>query len=117
MSKDSWETTFKALMPFVITSTMTETLRELEWKQRLADQMNAVFLMVTLPVIDGMVRALVGPELEKRGLKPLSDWHWQVFKQETIAKSYFMACFDELERICREAVEREIIRRFVWEGW
>jgi len=117
MSKNSWETTFKALMPFVITSTMMETLRKLEWKQRLADQMNAMLLMVTLPMVDGVVRALAGPELEKRGLTPLQDWHWQVFKQETMAKSYFMACLDELERICREAVEREIIRRFVWEGW
>jgi hypothetical protein len=63
-----------------------------------------------------MVRRLIGPALEKRGLNPLTDWHWQVFRQETKAKADFMAWRDEFGRMCREVAEREIIRRFVWEG-
>jgi len=116
MSKDNISETFKALMPLAVTSMMTETFKKLEWQWKLADQMNAMFLMVTLPMVDGMIRTLVGPELEKRGLKPLQDWHWQFFRQEIEAKANFTAWRDEFGRICREAAEREIIRRFVWEG-
>ena len=116
MSKDNISETFKALMPFAVTSMMMETFKKLELQWQLADQMNAMFLMVTLPMVDGMVRSLVGPELEKRGLNPLKDWHWQAFRQEIEAKGGFMAWHDEFDRMCREATEREIIRRFVWEG-
>ncbi len=116
MSKDNVNEAFNALMPFVVASTMMEPLKKLEWQWKLADQMNAVFLMAMIPVADGMMRSLIGPELEKRGLKPLTGWHWQVFQQETEAKSCFMGWLDEFDRTCREAVEREIIRRFVWEG-
>jgi hypothetical protein len=115
MSKDNISETFNALMPLAVTSMMRETFKKLEWQWKLADQMNAVFLMAMLPVADGMVRALIGPELERRGLKPLQDWHWQVFRQETEAKAGFMAWRDRFDRLCREAAEREIIRRFVWE--
>ena len=116
MSNERWETAFKDLMPFVVASTMMETLRELEWKQKLTDHMNAVFLMAVVPVANSMIRAFVGPELEKRGLNPLTDWHWQVFRQETEAKACLMAWRDEFGRMRRKAAEREIIRRFVWEG-
>ena len=116
MSKDNISETFKALMPFVVASTMMGTFRELEWQWKLADHMNAVFGVAMLAVADGVIRALVGPELEKKGLSPLKDWHWQAFRQETMAKSYCMVWIEEFEKMCREAVEREIIRRFVWEG-
>ena len=116
MSKENVNEAFNALMPFAVVSAMMEIFKKLEWQWKLADQMNAVFLMAMLPVADGMIRALIGPELEKRGLKPLKDWHWQVFRQETEAKAGFMAWRDEFDRMCREAAEREIIRRFVWEG-
>ena len=116
MSKDNLNEAFNALMPFVVASTMMEPLKKLEWRWKLADQMNAVFLMAMLPVADGMIRALIGPELEKMGLSPLKDWHWQAFRRETEAKASFMAWREEIDRFCREAAEREIIRRFVWEG-
>ena len=116
MSKDNISETFNALMPLAVTSMMMGILKKHEWQWKLADHMNAVFLMVTLPMVDGMIRSLVGPELEKRGLNPLQDWHWQVFRQETEAKAGFTAWRDEFDRLCREAVERGIIRRFVWEG-
>ena len=116
MSKDNLNEAFNALMPFVVASTMMEPLKKLGWQWKLADQMNAVFLMAMIPVADGVIQALIGPELEKRGLIPLKDWHWQVLRQETEANACFMAWRDEFDRMCREAVEREIIRRFVWEG-
>jgi len=116
MSKDNLSQAFNALMPFVVASAMMEPFKKLEWQWKLADQMNAVFLMAMLPVADGMVRALIGPELEKRGLIPLKDWHWQVFRQETEAKACLMSWRDQLDRLYREATEREIIRKFVWEG-
>ena len=115
MSNEVWKTAFKDLMPFAVASTMAETLRELEWKQKLTDYMNAVFLMAVVPVANSMIRAFVGPELEKRGLNPLTDWHWQVFQQETEAKVCLMAWREEFDRMCREVAEREIIRKFVWE--
>ena len=116
MSKDNVNEAFNALIPFVVASAMMEPFKKLEWQWKLADQMNAVFLLAMLPVADGMVRALIGPELEKRGLIPLTGWHWQVFRQETEAKACFMAWRDEFNRLYREAAEREIIRKFVWEG-
>jgi len=116
MRKDNVNEAFNALMPFVVASAMMEPFKKLEWQWKLADQMNAVFLMAMLPVADGMIRTLVGPELEKRGLKPLTDWHWQVFRREMEAKAGFMAWRYETDRMCHEAAEREIIRRFVWEG-
>jgi hypothetical protein len=116
MSKDNLSESFNILMPFVVASAMMEPLKKLEWQWKLADQMNAVFLLAMLPVADGMIRSLIGPELEKRGLNPLTDWHWQVFRQETEAKACFMAWREEIDRLRREAAEREIIRRFVWEG-
>jgi len=115
MSNERWKTAFKDLMPFAVASTMTETLRELEWKQKLTDYMNAVFLMAVVPVANGMIRVFVGPELENRVGRPLTDWHWQIFRQETEAKVCLMAWRDEFDRMCRETVEREIIRKFVWE--
>ena len=115
MVSEGWKTAFNDLMPFVIASTMAETLRELEWKQKLTDYMNAVFLLAMVPVADGMIRALVGPELEKSVGRPLTDWHWQVFRQETGAKACLMAWREEFDRMCREVAEREIIRKFVWE--
>ena len=116
MSKDNLSEAFNTLMPFAVASAMMEPFKKLEWQWKFADQMNTVFLLAMLPVADGMVRALIGPELEKRGLKPLKDWHWQVFRQETEAKANFIAWRDEFERMCRVAARREIIRRFVWEG-
>ncbi len=116
MSKDNVNEAFNALMPFVVASAMMEPFKKLEWQWKLADHMNAVFLMAMLPVADGVIRALVGPELEKRGLEPLTAWHWHVFRQETEAKACFMAWRDEFNRLYREAAEREIIRKFVWEG-
>ena len=116
MSKDNLNETFKALMPFVVASTMMGTFRELEWQWKLADHMNAVFGVAMLAGANGMIRSLIGPELEKRELTPLKDWHRQTFWQETMAKSYCMAWIEEFEKMCCEAVEREIIRRFVWGG-
>jgi len=116
MSNEGWQTAFKDLMPFVVASTMMETIKKLEWRWRLADHMNAVFLMAMLPVADGIIRALVGPELEKRGLRPLTDWHWQAFRQETEAKTCFLSWLNKFEKMCHETAEREIIHRFVWEG-
>ena len=116
MSKDNLNEAFNTLMPFAVASAMMETFKKLEWQWKLADQMNAVFLMAMIPVADGMIRALVRPELEKRGINPLKDWHWQVFRQETEAKAGFKAWRDEFDKMCREAAEREIICRFVWEG-
>lgn len=116
MSKDNLNEAFNALMPFVVASTMMETFKKLEWQWKLADQMNAVFGVAMLTVADGLIQALIGPELGNRGLSPLKDWHWQSSQQETMAKSYCMAWIEEFEKMCREAVEREIIRRFVWEG-
>ena len=116
MSKDDISKTFNALMPIALTSMMMGIFKKHEWQWKLADQMNAVFLLAMLPVADGVIRALVGPEPEKRELKPLTEWQRQVYQQDTMAKSCFMAWIEEFNRMCREAVEREIIRRFVWEG-
>jgi len=115
MVNKGWETAFIDLMPFVVASTMVETLRELEWKQKLTDYMNAVFLLALIPVANSMIRTLVGPELENRVGRPLTDWHWQVFQQETEAKAWLMAWRGEFDRMCRKAAEREIIHKFVWE--
>ena len=80
MSKDNLHEAFNALMPFVVVSAMMEPFKKLEWQWKLADQMNAVFLMAMIPMADGMIRALTGPELEERVLRPLTDWHWQVYR-------------------------------------
>ena len=116
MSKDSISETFNALMPLAVTSMMMETFKKQERRWKLADHINAVFFMAMLPVANGMLRALVGPELEEKGLASLKDWHRQEYLQETMGEFDWMTWLDRLNRICFEAVEREIIRRLVREG-
>ena len=116
MSKDNLSEIFKAFMPFIVTSMMTEIFKKLEWQWKLADQMNAVFLMAMLPVADGVIRALAGPGLEKGGLSPLTDHNWLETCRETEREANYVPWLDVFNRMCLEAVEREIIRRFVWEG-
>ena len=116
MSKDNISETFKALMPLAVTSMTMETFKKLELQWKPADHMNAVFLMAMLPVANGMIRTLIGPELERSGLKPLKDQHWPVYRQETMGEFDWMAWLDRLNRTCFEAIEREIIRRLLREG-
>ena len=116
MSKDSISETFNVLMPFALASTMTEIFKKHEQQRKLADHMNAVFLLAMLPVADGMLRALVGPEPEKGESKPLQDWHWQVYRREIMGEFDWITWLDRLNRICYEAIEQEIIRRLVREG-
>ena len=116
MSKDNISETFKALMPLTVTSITMETFKKHEWQWKLADHMNAVFLIAMLPLADGIVRALIGPEQGKSELKPLQDQHWKLFRQETMEEFDWITWLDRLNRICFEAIEREIIRRLVREG-
>jgi len=116
MSNEGWQTAFKDLMPFVVASTMMETIKKLEWQWKLADQMNAVFLIAMLPVADGLVRGLLEPELEKKELSPLTDQNRLVPRQEVEAVANLIPWLDVFNRMCLEAVEREIIRLFIWKG-
>lgn len=116
MSKDNISKTFNTFMPIALTSMMMGILKKHEWQWKLADHMNAVFLMAMLPVANGMIRTLIGPELEKSGLKPLKDQHWQVYRRETMVEFDWMTWLDRLNRTCFEAIEREIIRRLAREG-
>ena len=116
MSNEEWQTAFKDLMPFVVASTMTETIKNLEWRWKIADHINAVFLIAMLPMADGIIRALIGPELEKKELSPFTDQNRLVLGQEIETGAKPMPWLDEFKRMCLEAVEREIIRLFVWRG-
>ncbi len=116
MSNEGWKTALRDLMPFVVASTMLETVKRLEWQQELTDHVATVFGVSILAVADGMVRALIGPDLEKKVGRPLTEWHWNVYWQEAMAKSFCSAWLNELDRICRQVADREIIRQFVWKG-
>ena len=116
MSNEGWQTAFKDLMPFVVASTMMETIKNLEWRWQLADHLNAVFLIAMLPVADGLVRGLLELEVEKKGLRPLTDQNQLVPRQEIETGAKLMPWLDVFNRMCLEAVEREIIRLFAWRG-
>ena len=79
-----------------------------DWQRGLADGMDIIFMMMTLPMIDTMAKAFVGPKLEKRVGRPLTEQHWNFYWEEKAKKQQW-------ERYHLQVIEREIIRRFVWE--
>ena len=78
-------------------------------QQDLADYIALAVMMMTVPMIDGMAKAFVEPELEKRLGRPLTREHWNFYWKEKAQKQHWHWYY-------RQAADREIIRRFVWEG-
>jgi len=100
------------MTPFLVASVTMETLRKLERKQELAHQMAVVVETAVLSMVDGAVRTLIGPDLEKLVGRPLTERHWQ----EAVAKWYCMVWLNESDKIFHEIAEWQIIRKFVWKG-
>ena len=79
-----------------------------DWQQGLADGMAIAVMMMTVPLVDAMVKVFVGPKLEKRVGRPLTEEHWNFYWEEKVKKQQW-------EQYYRRGVDREVIRRFVWE--
>ena len=79
-----------------------------DWQRGLADGMAIAVMMTIVPLVDAMVKIFVGPKLEKRVGRPLTEEHWNYYWEEKAKKQQW-------ERYHLQVTEREIIRRFVWE--
>jgi len=79
-----------------------------DWHQDLADGIAIAVMMMTVPMIDSMAKAFVAPELEKRLGRPLTQEQWNFYWKEKAKKQHW-------HQYHCQAVDREIIRRFVWE--
>jgi len=55
------------------------------------------------------------PGLEKRLGRPLTDWDWQVYREEKAVKQQCMAWFNTFATCYRQLLDREKIHGFVWE--
>jgi hypothetical protein len=86
-----------------------------DWEQTLKDLMPLAAAAGMLAATDTMTRAVVGPELEKRLGRPLTDGDWQIYWKEVAAKQQCMAWANSFIQCFHQIVDCEKIRRFVWE--
>ena len=63
-----------------------------------------------------LVKAIIGPEMEKRLGRRLTELDWQVYRQEKADRERRAAWSSFMTRWQRRLIDRQIIRDFVWEG-
>ena len=85
-----------------------------------------LIMMSAMPAIrDNITRAIVGPFLEKRLGRPLTEWDWWVYRQEEAAKKQTQelaamqhrarASWNKLmAQLQQMATDRQKIHDFVW---
>lgn len=83
---------------------------------RLDPQLMTVIMMIAMTSnMDSMLRATIGPNLEKRLGRPLTEWDWEVYWQEKANKEQCIAWNNLMSQWQRWFNDRETIRCFVWE--
>jgi hypothetical protein len=85
-----WEQSFKTLMPLAVATGMAAAM-------------------------DSMTRALVGPKLEKKLGRSLTEWDWRVYREEQAIKQICLAWVSTFIQCCHQLMDKERIREFVWE--
>ncbi len=76
----------------------------------------AIAVMNVFDDVDRMLRAFIGPKLEKRLGRPLSEWYWQIYRQEKANRDRYTAWSNSLIQKQQQFVDQQIIRDFVWNG-
>jgi hypothetical protein len=73
----------------------------------------------TAELLHNMNMSIIGPKLERKLGRPLTDWDWRYYWQEVEAKERRKAYCDLLNLLTsqwqRQVVDRQIIRDFVEE--
>lgn len=72
-------------------------------------------IMAVFNDVDRMLKAFIGPELEKKLGRPLTEWDWQIYRQEEAGRDQFNRWNDSLIQYQQRLVDRRIIHDFVWE--
>ncbi|MBW2342375.1 MAG: hypothetical protein JRF50_18920 [Deltaproteobacteria bacterium] len=75
----------------------------------------SVMITDMLGSMDGIARALIGPQLEERLGRPLTDWDWWCYQDELAIRAWCKDWDRYLNRQRQQAIDYQIIRNFVWE--
>ena len=74
----------------------------------------SIAVMTVFSDVDRMIRAFIGPKLEKSLGRPLTEWDWQVYWQEKADRDRYAAWNNSLIQRQQQFVDQQIIRDFVW---
>ena len=74
----------------------------------------SIAVMTVFNDVDRMLRAFIGPKLEKSLGRQLTEWDWRIYWQEKANRDRYTAWNDSLIQRQRELVEQQVIRDFVW---
>ena len=86
-----------------------------DWFKYYSNLMAVVVMMAMASHIDSMARAIIGPKLERRLGRPLTEWDWQYYWQEVTARARVEARNRYWNALQQHFADREIIRDFAWE--
>lgn len=86
-----------------------------DWQQELKKLMPLVVTAGVVATMDGITRMMVGPKLEKKLGRPLTEWDWQAYWEEEVNKQNFLAWVNAFIQRYRQLLDRQRIREFVWE--
>ena len=74
----------------------------------------AIAVMNVFNDVDRMLRAFIGPKLEKKLGRPLTEWDWQVYWQEKANRDRYTVWNNFLIQRQQQLVDHQIISDFVW---
>ncbi|QYY58431.1 hypothetical protein [Dehalococcoides mccartyi] len=74
----------------------------------------SVAVMAVFNDVARMLKAFIGPKLEKRLGRPPTERDWQVYWQEKANRDRYTAWNDSLIKWQQQRVDQQIIRDFVW---
>ncbi len=74
----------------------------------------SVAIMAVFNDVDRMLRAFIGPELEKILGRQLTEWDWQIYWQEKADRDRYTTWHNSLIQRQQQFVDQQIIRNFVW---
>jgi hypothetical protein len=80
----------------------------------LSNLITSIAVMTVFNDVDHMLRAFVGPKLEKSLGRQLTEWDWQIYWQENANRDRYEAWNNSLIQRQQQFVDRQIIRDFVW---
>ncbi len=80
----------------------------------LSNLITSIAVMTVFNDIDRMLRAFIGPKLEKSLGRQLTEWDWQIYWQEKANRDRYTAWNNSLIQRQQQFVDRKIIYDFVW---
>ena len=86
-----------------------------DWFECFSSLTQTVMIMTMARSIDGIVKAVIATQLEKRLGRPLTDWDWWCYQNELVARAWRRDWDSRLNRQRQMTIDYQIIRNFVWE--